>query len=156
MTLRRVLIALLAGALGGFSIFGVLVYRASSVEHLEPAEALERFAAIRRDGSPREPLLTFDEDGRVVRRRTLPADAPAPLSRLRALAYQATDRRLVSVDMPFWFFELKAPAAGYVLGGTGLDLDRLGITAADLKQHGPGIVVDHTRQNGDRLLVWTE
>jgi hypothetical protein len=72
------------------------------------------------------------------------------------LAYQAGEQRLVAADVPFWFFRLKGPAAQYALSGTGLDLKRLGITAADLERHGPAVVIDHTRPNGDRLLVWTE
>jgi hypothetical protein len=102
------------------------------------------------------PLLTLDESGNVIR-RTEPAGAfPVRPHRLVALTYQSAERRLVSADVPFWFFKLKGPAAQYAVRGTGLDLERLQITAADLERHGPAIVIDHTRANGDRLLVWTE
>jgi hypothetical protein len=44
----------------------------------------------------------------------------------------------------------------YAVQGTGVDLDRLGVTAADIERHGPGPILDETRANGDRVLVWAE
>jgi hypothetical protein len=62
----------------------------------------------------------------------------------------------VSAEVPFWFFRLKGPAAHLALRDTGFDLERLGLTPADLSRHGPSIVIDSSRDNADRLLVWTE
>jgi hypothetical protein len=78
------------------------------------------------------------------------------IARLKALAWRDGDRQLVSADTPFWFVKLKGPAARFALEGTGFDLDRLGLTAADIERVGPGIVVDHAGADGNRLLVWTE
>ena len=156
MTPRRLLLGLLAGAIAGFSIFGVLVYRSSSVEHLDAPDALRRFAAVRSALGDRTPLLQLDDDGNVVRRADPPAETSRPVRSVGVLAYRTREKRLITVDIPFWFFKLKGPAAQYVVEGTGLDLKRLGITAADLERHGPAIVLDQARANGDRLLVWTE
>ena len=156
MRTRRVLLVLLAGAVMGFAIFGVLAYRAVNVEDADAPEALRRFTAIRAALGAGDPLLTLDEDGNVVRRAIPPTRQPRPVSRLAVLAYQANEQRLVSVDVPFWFFRLKGPAAQYLVRGTGLDLERLEITAADLTRYDPSVVIDHARPNGDRLLVWTE
>lgn len=153
---RIVAAAIAGGALVGFTIFGVLVSRAVTVEHAEASEALRRFEAVRSSLGHTPPLLTLDESGSVSRRTDPPASSPARPSRLAVLAYHANARRLVSADVPFWFFKLKGPAAQYAIRGTGLDLERLGITAADLERHGPSVVIDHTRPSGDRLLVWTE
>jgi hypothetical protein len=51
---------------------------------------------------------------------------------------------------------LKGPAIQFALRGTEIDLKELGVSAADLESHGPGLVLDETSANGDRLLVWTE
>lgn len=51
---------------------------------------------------------------------------------------------------------VKGPAAQYLVRGTGLDRERLQITASDLERHGPSLVIDQARTSGDRLLVWTE
>lgn len=78
------------------------------------------------------------------------------IRRFRVLVYQSAEERLVAADVPFWFFKLKGAAAQYAVRGTGLDLERLRITGADLERYEPSVVIDHVRPNGDRLLVWTE
>jgi hypothetical protein len=156
MRTRRVLLLLLAGAIAGMAIFAALAWRAVDVEEADAPEALRRVAAVRAALGNRPPLLTLDEAGHVVRRAAPPAHQPRPLTRLAVLAYQADEQRLVSADVPYWFFRLKGPAAQYLVRGTGLDLERLELTAADLARYDPSLVIDHVRPNGDRLLVWTE
>jgi hypothetical protein len=101
-------------------------------------------------------MLDLDPSGRVVRRSSPPRERSGQLERLRILVYQVQQRRLVQADVPFWFVALKGPALQYAVRDTGVDLDRLGVTAADLRRHGPGPVLDETRPNGDRVLVWVE
>jgi hypothetical protein len=72
------------------------------------------------------------------------------------MAYHAGTRRLVTADVALWFLKLKGPAAQIALRDTGFDLERLGLTAAELARHGPAVLVDSTRANGDRLLAWTQ
>jgi hypothetical protein len=153
---RIVALALAAGAVVGFTIFGVLAYRATTVERADAPEALRRFASIRASTGGGAPLLTLNDQGRVIRRQDPPpAGRPRP-TRLGVLAYRGADQRLVTVDIPFWFFKLKGPAAQFAVRGTGLDFERLEITAADLERYGPAVVIDHEAASGDRLLVWTE
>lgn len=153
---RVIALALLAGAAVGFTIFGVLASRATTIEQADAPEALRRFASIRASTGGRAPLLALDEQGRVTRRVDPPSGGRRRPTRLGVLAYRATDQRLVSVDIPFWFFKLKGPAAQFAVRGTGLDFERLQITADDLERHGPAVVIDHAAASGDRLLVWTE
>jgi hypothetical protein len=72
------------------------------------------------------------------------------------MAYQPRIGRIVRADVPFWFLKLKGPAARLALRDTGVDLERLALTPADLERYGPRIVVDHLSGTGARLLVWTE
>lgn len=153
---RIALLTVAVGALVGFTIFGVLVSRAVTVEQADAPEALRRFTAVRAALGQSAPLLTLDESGNITRRTEPPGTFAVRPHRLAVLTYQSAERRLVSADVPFWFFKLKGPAAQYAVRGTGLDFTHLQITAADLERHGPAIVIDHTRANGDRLLVWTE
>jgi hypothetical protein len=148
---------ILVAALVGFSIFGGLVYRAVDVERVGQSEALTRFTTARALLTNQTPMLHVDSEGRLLAAplRTSPG-ASAALKRFEVLAYKAADGRLVVADVPFWFFRLKRPAVQFAVRGTGLDLDRLQLTAARLTQHGPGLILDQTFQNGDRLLVWTE
>ena len=156
LTPRRAVIVLAAGAAVGFSIFGVLVYRTVNIEHVDRGEAARRIANVRAALPPGRPVLAIDQAGNIVRHETPRSTTPAPLRRLSVLAYYADAQRLVSADVPFWFFEIKGPAARYALRDTGFDLDRLGITPAELRRYGPAVVIDQAGPKGDLLLVWTE
>jgi hypothetical protein len=156
VTARRVVLMLAAGAAIGVGVFAVLVYRTVNIEHSDREEAVRRFAAVRAALPPGRPVLAIDEAGSVVRQETPRATTPGPLLRLSVLVYQADVRRLVSADVPFWFLRIKGPAARFALRDTGLDLDRLGITPAELQRYGPAVVIDQARPNGDLLLVWTQ
>ena len=156
MRTSRLLLLLAAGAVVGFSIFGVMLVRAVDVERVDRAEALRRLSAARAAFGDQRPMLEVDASGRVSRRADPPGATPRKLERLEVLAYRSGDQRLLSVHVPFWFFRLKRPALEYALRGTGLDLDRLQLRAADLERHGPGLILDQASANGDRLLVWTK
>jgi hypothetical protein len=153
---RRLVLLCVACAVGGVIIFGGLVWRAVTIEEAAPGNASDEFAAARAALRARAPLVDIDEHGRVTRREHVPDRMPQPLSRLKAMAYQPRIARIVRADVPFWFLKLKGPAARLALRDTGVDLERLGMTPADLERYGPGIVVDQRSSSGARLLVWTE
>jgi hypothetical protein len=140
----------------GLGVFAFLAWRSVTVEQATPDVALQRFTEVRKGLAVVEPMLRVDAAGQITRRDQPSAREAAYPTRLRALAYRAPEHRLVRADVPFWFFKIKGPAAQYALCGTGLDLDHLGLTPADLQRCGVCLVLDETRTNGDRLLVWTE
>jgi hypothetical protein len=142
-------------AMIGIGVFAFFAWHSVTVEQVQPNELLSRFAEIRTRLTCTEPIWHVDAAGAVTRREA-PRETEARPTRLRVLAYRAPQERLVRVDVPFWFLKVKGPAVQYALRETGLDLERLGITPADLEQYGPCLVLDQTRANGDRLLVWTE
>jgi hypothetical protein len=144
-------LALLVGA----SVSAFLAWRSVSVERADPDAALRRFEDVRREFAWAEPVLHVDGAGRVTRRPP-PAHPAARATRLRVLAYRASADRLVRADLPFWFVKMKGWAAGYLLRDTGLDFDRLGVSPGELEPYGACLLLDETRANGDRLLVWTE
>ncbi len=136
----------------GFSVVG---WRSITVERAEPDQADRRFTALRNQFSGIEPLLRVEPDGRVVRRQLEPANVK-PAYRLRVLAYRVSLGRVVQADVPFWFLKVKGPAIRVSLRDTGLDLDRLGLTPAELQRYGATLVLDELRTSGDRVLVWME
>ncbi len=141
-------------AAAALSVFAYLGWHSVTVEQAEPSEALRRFAEVESRFHSSSPMLRIEAG--AITRRPAPLGEPPPLSRLQALAYRTPEQRLVHAVVPFWFLKMKGPAVQYALRDTGLDLQRLGVTPADLEQYGPGVVLDETRPNGDRLLVWTE
>jgi hypothetical protein len=152
----RVFGFVLVCGLAGIVAFVVLASRSITVVSASRAEAERRIASIRAGLPSKVPLVDIDDSGRVVRMTPSSEGTARPVARLKAVAWRDADQRLVSADTPFWFLKLKAPAARYALEGTGFDLDRLGLTPADIERFGPGIIVDHIGRDGGLLLVWTE
>lgn len=157
MTRRRtrVVAILAAAAVAVIALFGLIAWRNVGVERAEPDEAVRRFMAIRSQFTGAEPILRVQEDGRIVRSKEPPTEGQPP-KQFRVLAYRVSERQLMQANIPFWFLRAKGPAIKYSLRGTGLDMDRLGISPAELARYGPSLVLDETRSDGGRLLVWTE
>jgi hypothetical protein len=147
---------LLVVAALGLGAFGYLASRTVTVEQVDESDAARQFLAARAAFGSALPMIEVDASGHVARRAGPPLEKAIHLDRLRILVYQVQQRRLVQADVPFWFVALKGPALQYAVQGTGVDLDRLGVTAADIERHGPGPILDETRANGDRVLVWAE
>ena len=142
-------------AVVGIGLSGFLAWRNVTVEEVPPGDANRRLAEIRDRLPHAAPVLRMDANGLVTRR--VPADVRTPrATRLHALTYVMSVGRLARADAPFWFLKMKGPGVQYAFRGTGFDLDRLGVTPADLERYGVCLVLDETRRNGDRLLVWTE
>ena len=155
MKFSRVLLGIGVAAAGGLLVFGLMVWRSVTVEQASPDEALDRFMMVRSTFAGTEPILHVDPNGRVVRSKEPPTHGPAAKS-LRVLAYRVPEGRLAQAKVALWFLKVKGPAVRYSVRGTGLDLDRLAISADDLARYGPSLVFDETAANGGRLLVWTE
>ena len=156
MRISHIVILLILGAVIGFSIFGVMVTRAVKTEEAAETEALARFTEARAAFGTAEPMLDLDATGGLVARRQEPDSTGKAISRLRVLAYQTNRQRLIEAEVPFWFVKLKGPALQFAVRGTGFDLKSLEVTPGDLERHGPGLILDESAPNGDRLLVWTE
>jgi hypothetical protein len=75
---------------------------------------------------------------------------------MKVMAWRGGDIGLVEVDIPIWLLRLKGPALHYLLRDTRLDPHAWGLNADDLEDFGPGVIVDHHRARGERLLIWTE
>ena len=150
----RVLVGIALVALLAVGVFGVFAWQSISIETLAQDHAIARFERARSMFSGRPPILTAS--GGRLRPAVPPAGPVQRPTRFCVLAYRAPEGRLATVSLPFWFLTMKGPAVAYSLRDTGLDLDRLGVTPADLERYGPALVLDETRANGDRLLIWTE
>ena len=151
----HVVAGIVGAAVFGFTVFGVLAWRSISIERAEPEPALRKFEDVRRQFIGLEPILRSDAKGAIVRRSAPREPLPTP-GRLCVLPYRVAERRLLRADVPFWFLKVKGPAMRLAFQDTGFDLERLGITPAELERYGAVLVFDETSQNGDRLLVWTQ
>lgn len=145
----------LVAAVLGVAVFGVMAWRSVSVLEIDTSGALHNFEEARMRVPSTTPLVQRDASGTFMRRPSVKSPGPAP-TELHALAYHVDGQRLVRADVPLWFFKVKGPALRYAVRDTSLDLDALNLTATDLENAGASVVLDETRSNGDRLLVWTD
>lgn len=127
MNAKRVLIALAVGAVVGWTIFGVMVARVTTVERIGDAQSRERFEQVRSGFEDPSPRLSVGEGGELSWQPRPEGDV-AEIESLRVLAYRGPVDGLVQVDVPLWFLRLNEPA----------------------------IIVDERRPNGDHVLIWTE
>lgn len=156
MTIRRGLLWVGLAAVLGVGVFLTMAWRATTVTETGPDGATDRVEAVCRSFAGSESLLVLAPPGRYVRRDPPPPPRSGKISHLYVLAYRVALGRLIEVDVPFWFFKLKAPAAQFLVDGTGFDLNDLGVTAADLERQGPGIILDLEGPDGERLFIWTD
>jgi hypothetical protein len=125
------------------AIFGVIAWRAVTVQRADANEAVRQFDAIHAsmEGAP---LVRLDPSGRPERRATAPTN-DAIATQLHVLAYHAGSQHLVRPDVPLWFFTVNGPAVRYALRETAFDLDALSLTERDLEEAGASVAVDETR-----------
>lgn len=133
----------------------------SEVETVRSDVASTRFAdAI--DGCGGGPAyVQISPEGTVSVRRELEASEPSNLRTLHLLTFGPGSDRLLHVEFPFWFVRLKTGDTinlgtfVSVLTGDWQNLD-LRVAPRDLALRGPGLVLDHTREDGMRIALWTE
>ena len=132
----------------------------------DEAGATQSFDEVRGRFAGSEPVLRMTERGPVISRE--PPSAPtnaaqafrqtatrSELQRVRVLAWDADERRLASVNLPFWLVRLR-PGQLNVSATSAVPNMRLSITVDDLERYGPAVLIDHTDEDGSRILVWTE
>jgi len=108
------------------------------------------------------PLIRTDDSHVDISTRvdSLPTSAVKPTN-LYVLALEqdrgTNERPLVRVSLPFWLLKL-ARRKMQLGGGADIDndLERLNITADDLERIGPKLLLNYTRNDGTRVIVWTE
>jgi hypothetical protein len=145
-----------ACALTGIVIFGIMSWRSTTIERLPATDAAQRLESIRERFGRVRPVIVLGPGGTVIDRQSLSNGGQAEIRSIMVITYDAAARRFTQTRIPFWFFRIKSPAAEYAFGGTGLDFQKLGVTAADLRRYGPALIVDYSTETGGRLVVWTE
>lgn len=118
----------------------------------ERAEAA--FDAARRPFADARPLLVMGDDKRPVlapgaeTRRN-----PGTVSNLHILAWDADDGSLATVTVPLWLLAMKP---GPIVLGDVTDAwktDSVQLDVKDLERYGPGVLLDLTAPDGERVLI---
>ena len=156
-----VVIACTSLAVGCLALVGTGVYIAVKnvkMEKATAASAKDRFDEVLARLPSRTPLLSVEDDGRVVRALPDPgveAEAsPRPIDGLYFLAWEPKDQRVVGFRLPFWVFRLTGSLS--MGSDSHFDVERLKLTPEEVAGRGPGIIFDYHDPNGERVLMWAE
>ena len=120
--------------------------------------AQQEFDSVRSRYAGRPPLLEL-RDGRPVYTGGKPPDTPATtasLDHLHVLVWDPDENKLGSFSVPFWLIRMKPGRFEFNSYADGFDDDDLDLSVEDLEKHGPGIILDTTSRDGERVLVWTQ
>ena len=149
---------LAAAAVGGTAFF---IYRHVQTQFTPSENAEQRFHETRARFTGQQPLLQIrhDDDRPILNHQALSGPpSRVKLERLRVLAYDRHEGKLVNVSIPFWLLRLAPSNKVSFLSDNGIDFDaeRVHLTLEDIERRGPGLILDQTDRRGSQVLVWTE
>ncbi len=78
------------------------------------------------------------------------------LTTLHVVAWDADERRLAKVDIPWWVLRMKSGTISFSSYAAGFDDAGVKLKPDDIERHGPGILLDFTNPREGRVLVWAE
>ena len=120
-------------------------------------DAESEFAAVRQKYPGREPLLELHEGvPRYTKARETTPPSPVSLQTLNILVWDPDEEKLLRLALPFWLMRLKATPIRFSEYASGFDDEGVHLSPEDLEKYGPGIVLDSTSRDGERILVWTQ
>ncbi len=155
------LLGLVVAGVAGLGIFGLMLSSWSEAATLTGADAERAFSEALVEAGGGAPYLEISAEGKVQIHRELEGDAPLPLETFVVLAWEPESERLLRVDFPYWFVRLKMTDSlnlGTLLSFLARDWKNLDLRVAerDLELRGPGLLLDHTRSDGARILLFTK
>lgn len=132
----------------------------SAVRDALPPEAEQEFSTAVLESGGGQPYIEITPGGTVVH-RDLEGRGPGGFSKLVVLGWSASGQKLVRVEYPRWFVQLKiswGPNLGTMISALRGDLDQLDLSVkyGDLARLGPALLLDHRTANGSRIMLWTE
>jgi hypothetical protein len=117
-------------------------------------EATREFMEARSVFGGLRPILSADQAGKIsVAIEQLDFSRPEA-SDLHILFWRNDNSTLAYTRVPIWLRTLKGPVSRYVLRSSGFDLNRLPLSARDLRLRGSSLLLDYTENNGNRLMLW--
>ena len=126
-----------------------------------PADASRELDELRaRFHDPPHLQFARKPDGRPDVKIARPA-APftSTLTAMHVTAFDPRERHLIRVTVPFWLIRLAPHGRMHVNGAeilNDLDTPTGQLTPADIESFGPGLLLDDTRPDGTRVIIWTE
>lgn len=119
--------------------------------------ARSEFDTVRHSFANRPPLLEI-RNGKPAYAAGGENQVPGTSSpeTLHVMVWDRDDERLVRFTVPFWLLRMKAGPIELSSYGSDLDESGVDLRVEDVERFGPGLILDHTEDAGDRILVWTK
>ena len=145
-------------AVAGYIIYQQFAFQATTATAMSAEDEFTKAAA---HFAGQKPLLEIrDGEPTLNKARTKLTGKMSPLEALHILVWQPDEKKLVRLNIPFWLLRMtrgKPIRLGSHHGDSDTDESmHLNITAAELESYGPGLVIDHVNDGGDRVLVWAK
>jgi hypothetical protein len=128
-----------------------------SMQETSEREALGQFESVRQKFPNKAPLLEM-RDGKPFYSGNRSPERPSttPLERLHVMVWDDDEERLMSFSMPFWLLRLKSTPIQFSSYASGMDDGGVDLRPEDIEKHGPGIILDTTSRQGERVLLWAQ
>ena len=138
----------------------LLLAQWSDIKQTAPADVDGVFDAAVAEAGGGTPYIEIAAGGVVVVHREQEMKSPGVFETLTLLAWSPGDGRLLRVDYPRWFVQLKTSSSvdlGTMIAVVRKDWKHLNlhISYADLVKLGPALILDHQSESGARILLWT-
>lgn len=142
---------------GGIAVAVSMFRNNMSVNETSEADAIQQFEAVRGRYPGQQPLIELvDGHPQYVAERATHAPSSTSLSTVHILAYDRDEGKVVNFSLPFWLLRMKSGPIRISAYQQGWDDRGVSFRVEDIEKHGPGIIVDATRPNEGRVLVWAE
>ncbi|HET9482152.1 MAG TPA: hypothetical protein VFP98_10380 [Candidatus Polarisedimenticolia bacterium] len=156
-----ILFGLLSAAAAGLAVTWFMFSRWSDIRTAAQPEADRLFEEARAASGGGPAYIRIDADGTVHVARELELEEPVDLRTLHLLAWEPARSNLVRIDFPFWFVRVKMTKSvnlGTLTSALAGDWERLDLSVSeeDLQRRGPGLILDHRRPDGSRVLIRTD
>jgi hypothetical protein len=139
-------------ALSGTGAYFVL--RHLHIGSATEAAATKDFEAIRLRFGNRPHLIEVVDAGSRNFKINRPAQPDGrPVSTLHVLTWEQEESQVFQTEIPLWLMRFSMVN---VLSRLGVAPERFRLTVDDLRQFGPGIVVDYRKPGENRVLLWLE
>jgi hypothetical protein len=128
-----------------------------TITETSEGSALKEFEDVRARFPNRPPLLEL-RNGRPAYTAGAPPKSASStsLDRLHVLVWDPDENRLANVAIPFWFLRLKSGPIEFSGYASGLDDEGVNLSPEDIERHWPGIILDATSPQGERILLWAQ
>lgn len=159
--LGPLILVLLLAAAAGLVVSWLMFSSWSEVRTATGVEIEQAFSEALAEAGNSAPYLEISAQGTVQIHRELEGDTRVALETFVVLAWEPEGERLVRVDLPYWFVRMKMTDSlnlGTLISVLAKDWKNLDLRVAerDLELRGPGLLLDHTRPDGARILLFTK